>query len=188
VGDWVAGLRVERRPVVPAEEAKRLYPHYEAAFGPLREAAAARHVLTLGEFVEEMEDPRIDKWVATAEADDSFLGLSTLARDLEAVPWASPDYYAARYPEHAARDAIWYLGFTMTSSGVQQNGVFAAMLTAMTEAAVEARVVVGWDMCGANIASGLNAAIMARLAEAAAAPSAQIDVQTYYSADFSGGS
>lgn len=178
---------MERRPVLPAQDAEPLYPDYEATFAPLREAAAARHVLTLDEFVEEMQDPRIDKWVATAETDGSFLGLSTLARDLEAVPWASPDYYTSRYPEHAARGAIWYLGFTMTRPGVRQGGVFATMLTAMMEAAVAERVIVGWDMCAANVASGLNAAIMAQLAEGAGAPSTQVDVQTYYCADFSGG-
>lgn len=172
--------------MVAAETAKELYPHYETTFGPLREAAAARHVLTLDEFVEEMADPRIDKWIATRESDGAFLGLSTLARDLEAVPWASPAYYAARYPEHAARNAIWYLGFSMTDAQAQHNGVFATMLNAMMEAAVENRVIVAWDMCAANVTSGLNAAITAMLAGGAGAPTTQVDVQTYYSADFSG--
>lgn len=187
-GPRVPGVRVQRETVVAAERATELYPWYEATFSPLREAAAARHVLTLEEFVEEMADARIDKWVATSEEDGSFLGLSTLARDLEAVPWASPEYYVARHPEHAARGAIWYLGFTMTPPGGQRSGVFATMLTAMMEAAVEHRVIVGWDMCAANVESGLNAAITGQLASGAGAPSTQIDVQTYYSADFSGGS
>lgn len=187
-GPRVPGVRVQRHQVVPAGRAEELYPSYEGTFAGLREAAAARHVLTLEEFVEEMEDPRIDKWVATSETDGSFLGLSTLARDLAAVPWASPEYYTSRHPEHAARGAIWYLGFTMTPPGGQRAGVFATMLTAMMEAAVEQRVIVAWDMCAANVASGLNAAIMAQLAGGAGAPSTQVDVQTYYSADFSGGS
>lgn len=187
-GPRVPGVRVDRHLVIREERATELYPWYEDTFAPLREAAAARHVLTLDEFVEEMVDPRIDKWVATSEADASFLGLSTLARDLAAVPWASPDYYTSRHPEHAARGAIWYLGFTMTPPGVQRAGVFSTMLTAMMEAAVEQRVIVAWDMCAANVASGLNAAIMAQLADGAGAPSRQVDVQTYYSADFSGGS
>ncbi len=187
-GPRVPGVLVQRHQVLPDERARELYPWYEATFAPLREAAAARHVLTVEEFVEEMADPRIDKWVATSEDDGSFLGLSTLARDLEAVPWASPDYYTVRYPDHAARGAIWYLGFTMTPPGGQGSGVFATTLTAMMEAAVEHRVIVAWDMCAANVDSGLNSAIMAQLADGAGAPSTQVDVQTYYSADFSGGS
>ena len=187
-GPRVPGVRVRRETVIAADRAEELYPWYEATFAPLREAAAARHVLSLEEFAEEMADPRIDKWVATSEDDGSFLGLSTLARDLEAVPWASPDYYVVRHPEHAARGAIWYLGFTMTPPGGQRAGVFATMLTAMMEAAVEHRVIVAWDMCAANVDSGLNDAIMAQLAAGAGAPSTQVDVQTYYSADFSGGS
>jgi len=187
-GPRVPGVQVERHLEVAAERAEELYPWYESTFAPLREAAAARHVLTLEEFVEEMADPRIDKWIATSEADGAFLGLSTLARDLEAVPWASPEYYTVRHPEHAARGAIWYLGFTMTPPNGQRAGVFATMLTAMMEAAVEHRVIVALDMCAANVESGLNAAIMAQLAAGAGAPSTQVDVQTYYSADFSGGS
>lgn len=187
-GPRVPGVMVHRHQVIAAERAEELYPRYEDSFAGLREAAAARHVLTLSEFVEELADPRIDKWVATSEVDGSFLGLSTLARDLEAVPWASPGYYTARYPEHAARNAIWYLGFTMTPQAGQRAGVFATMLTAMMEAAVEHRVIVAWDMCAANVASGLNAAIMAQLADGAGASSTQVDVQTYYSADFSVGS
>ena len=182
------GVAVHRHQVITAERAEELYPWYEASFAGLRERAAARHVLTLAEFVEEMEDPRIDKWVATSETDGTVLGLSTLARDLAAVPWASPEYYTARFPEHAAREAIWYLGFTMTPPAGQGAGVFATTLTAMMEAAVEQRVIVAWDMCAANVDSGLNAAIMAQLAAGAGAPSTQVDVQTYYSADFSGGS
>lgn len=186
-GPRAPGVRVERRTVVPAEEAERLYPLYENTFGPLREAAAARHVLSLAEFVEEMADPRVDKWVALAEADDSFLGMSILARDIEAVPWASPEYYAARYPEHAARGAVWYIGFTMTVPGVQHGGVFATMLTAMTQVAAAERAVVGWDMCAANVAAGFNEAVKAQLTGSAGAPTTQVDVQTYYAVDFSGG-
>jgi len=177
-------VRVDRRFVIPREEAERLYPHYEATFDPLREGAAARHVLNLSEFVEEMENSRVDKLVATAEADGSFLGLSTLARDLEAVPWISPDYYAARYPEYAARDAIWYLGFTMTLPGAQQGGVFATMLTAVVEAALAERAIVGWDMCAANVVAGFNEAVKTQLA-GAGVPVTEVDAQTYYSADFS---
>ncbi|WP_205199341.1 hypothetical protein [Aeromicrobium sp. YIM 150415] len=180
------GVRIERRTVVPAAEAEQLYAYYESSFGPLREAAAARHVVPLEEFVEEMADPRIDKLVALSEADGSFLGMSTLARDLDAVPWASPEFYLARYPEHAARGAVWYLGFTMTVPGVQRNGVFATMLSAVVEAALTERAVVGWDMCAANVGAGFNEAVKAQLG-GDDVPVAQVDVQTYYSADFAGG-
>ena len=37
----------------------------------------------------------------------------TLTRHLESVPWISPDYFAARYPEQWARNAIYYMGFVL---------------------------------------------------------------------------
>lgn len=183
----VPGVRVERRKSLPADEATALYPHYERTFGPLRTAAAARHVLNLEEFVEDMADERIDKWVATDEAGD-FLGISILVTDLDAVPWASPDFYQARHPEHVARNAVWYLGFTMTIPGEQGGGIFATMLTHMMEAAVAEQVIVAWDMCEANVRVGLNDGIMSMLLNGAGAPSITVDTQTYYTADFGAGS
>ncbi|MDP3890948.1 hypothetical protein [Nocardioides sp.] len=187
-GPRTDGVRVSRELEIPPERAAGLYPLYREVLGSLGSAAAARHLLTEEEFVDELADPRIDKWVATGEADGDFLGMSTLARDLQAVPWASPDFYIERYPEQAARGAIWYLGFTMTLPGAQGAGVFATMLSAMTEAAVAEQVIVAWDMCSANIAGGLNGAITTQLATSAGAISAQLDTQSYFSADFSGGS
>ncbi|MDP9821776.1 hypothetical protein [Nocardioides massiliensis] len=179
----VPGVHVERRTKLPEDEATVLYPHYERTFGPLRTAAAARHVLSLEEFVEDMADERIDKWVAT-DGEGNFLGLSILVTDLAAVPWASAEFYAARHPEHVARGAVWYLGFTMTIPGEQGGGIFATMLTAMMEAAVAEEVIVAWDMCEANVRAGLNDGIMGMLLKGAGAPSIQVDTQTYFTADF----
>ena len=74
--------------------------------------AAARQVLTRGEFFDQMEDHRVDKYVAW-EKRTSPIGMITLTRHLESVPWISPEYFAARYPEQWARNAIYYLGFTL---------------------------------------------------------------------------
>ena len=178
-------LRVSRRPVIEEVEATALYPVYEAAFGHLRTRAAARHVLDLAEFVEELGDARIDKYVA--ETDEGvFLGLSTLARDLAAVPWASPEYYVRRYPEHAARGAIWYLGFTMVDASAQRGGTFHAMLEEMMVQARAAGVVVGWDACGFNIdETGINDAIV-RAVQRGRGVTAEVDRQAYFTVDFSG--
>lgn len=177
------GVQVVRRKSLPADEAAALYPHYERTFGPLRTAAAARHVLSHEEFVEDMADERIDKWLATG-TEGEFLGMAILVTDLDAVPWASPDYYTSRYPEQAARNAIWYLGFVMTNAGEQGSGVFATMMTYMMEAASAERVVVAWDMCGVNLNAGLNEAIKGMLLNGGGAPTVVADTQTYFTADF----
>lgn len=179
-------LRVHRRAVIAASDAEALYPVYEATFGHLRTRAAARHLLSLPEFVEEMADARIDKYVAETD-EGTFLGLSTLARDLAAVPWASPEFYVRTYPEHAARGAIWYLGFTMVDPSAQRGGTFHAMLEEMMVQAREAGVVVGWDACGFNIdETGINDAIV-RAVQRGNGVTAEVDRQAYFTVDFSRG-
>ena len=67
-------------------------------------------MLTRAEFFAQMGDERIDKYVAW-EADGEPIGMITLTRHLESVPWVSPEYFAARFPEQWARNAVYYLGF-----------------------------------------------------------------------------
>ena len=48
--------------------------------------------------------------------------MSTLTRHLETVPWISPEYFAYHFPEHTARDAVYYLGFTLVSRTAGRRG------------------------------------------------------------------
>jgi len=100
------------------------YRLYRAAFAPLRTNAAARHLLSAEEFAAEMADKRIEKYVAWA-GNGEPVGLATLTADLSAVPWISPEYYGARYPDHLARGALFYLGYTLVRPDHEQRGVFA---------------------------------------------------------------
>ncbi|MEZ5090899.1 MAG: hypothetical protein R2719_15045 [Micropruina sp.] len=94
-----------------ADLVSTLWPVYEESFGPLRVLAAARHVLTQDEFAEELDDPRIWKYIAL-DREGRPAGLATLADDLSALPWISPEYYAHKYPEETSRRAAFYNGLT----------------------------------------------------------------------------
>ena len=63
--------------------------------------------------------------------------MTTLTSDLATVPWISPAYFAHHYPEHHARGAIYYLGFTLVHPDHQGAHVFHAMIEPM------ARLVIG---------------------------------------------
>ena len=67
-----------------------------------------------------MEDQRIDKYVAW-EGDGEPIGIITVTRHLDAVPWISPEYYADRYPEQWARNAVYYLGFTLAHPAIRRT-------------------------------------------------------------------
>ncbi|QWC84502.1 hypothetical protein KLP28_13130 [Nocardioidaceae bacterium] len=128
---------------------ERFHQLYLAAFEPMATRAVARQVLHPEEFVEEMRDPRVMKYLARDD-DGDVIGLTTLTRDLETVPWISPQYFAARYPEHTARHAVYYLGFTLVAPEHQRSSVFRAMIEAVIGDVRDARGVCGWDVCAYN--------------------------------------
>jgi len=158
---------------------------YLAAFGPLRTRAAARQVLTEDEFVAEMADPRVWKYVVH-DVTGQPVGLTTLTKHLETVPWISPEYYEARYPQHFARQAVFYLGFTLVAKGARHLSGFATMLEAVAERVTADRGVCGYDICAFNNeAMRFDENIEAMLNRAAHVPVERLDSQTYYVADCS---
>jgi hypothetical protein len=135
--------------VVTGEVAERFWKLYLEAFEPLRTRAAARHVLHREEFDEELADPRVLKLLAHDERGEA-VGLTTLATDLAAVPWVSPEFFAARYPEHAARGAVWYVGFTLAHPGRRSTRTFMDMIDALVAHLAAHRVVCAYDVSRFN--------------------------------------
>ena len=104
-------MRVTIEQKISADLIESFYELYVAAFGPLRTRAAARQVLSLDEFIEEMTDPRVDKYVVWNADDDGVeqaIALTTFTNDLATVPWIEPAYYEHHYPDHFARNAVYY--------------------------------------------------------------------------------
>ena len=158
---------------------------YAAAFEPLRTRAAARQVLHEDEFLEEMVDARVWKYVIH-DVTGQAVGLTTLTKHLETVPWISPEYYEARYPQHFARQAVFYLGFTLVAKGARHLSSFATMLEAVAQRVIADRGVCGYDICAFNNeAMRFDENIEAMLNRAANIPIERLDSQTYYVADCS---
>ncbi|MCW2852426.1 MAG: hypothetical protein JWM84_2090, partial [Nocardioides sp.] len=95
------GLKVEItvESAVDPETAMSYYQLYRDTFSALATKAVARQLLHEHEFLEEMHDPRVQKYVAWDECGE-VVGLSTLTANLETVPWISAAYFAHHYPEH----------------------------------------------------------------------------------------
>src|SRR3954469_18405846 len=98
-----ATFTVEHR--VDEPTAQRFFKLYLDTFGELAFRAVARQVLHEHEFMEEMVDPRVEKYLAW-NPEGEAVGMCTLTKHLETVPWISPDYFAHHYPEHTARGAV----------------------------------------------------------------------------------
>lgn len=166
---------------IAPEHAETFYDLYLDAFGSLRKRAAARQVLHRNEFFEEMTDDRVWKYVAWSEVGQP-IGLSTLTKSLETVPWISPEYFRARYPEQAARDAIYYLGFALVNRRNRRDQVFEAMLRQWLKDLSSERAVCAWDLCAYNQEVGFGERIETLLRTWADLEVLTLDTQTYFAA------
>ena len=174
------GHRITVERVVEGEAVQRFYSLYVDAFAPLRTEAVARHVLREDEFLEEMVNPLVDKYVAW-DGDGRAVAMATLTRHLETVPWIEPEYFAHRFPDIAARNAVFYLGFILVERGRRRNRLFSEITEAVIRRTVEARGVCGWDICAFNNRTvGLSEVVKALSDSVAPIDVEVLDTQTYY--------
>ena len=73
-----------------------------------------------------------------------------MTNDLEAVTWVSPDFFAARYPEHAARGAIYYLGMALVAPQRGQFRLLERVVRQLAAACVAGHGVLAYDVCAFN--------------------------------------
>lgn len=166
--------------------ARRFYELYVQTFGDLTVKAVARQLLHEHEFMEEMLDARVEKFLARNEAGEP-VAMATLTRDLETVPWISPDYFAHHYPEQSSRKAVFYLGFILVETQYRRSHLFIDLLTKVSEMVIEERGVCAWDICSHNNqAFGLADAIEGICNRMATFDVGPVDTQTYYAAAFLG--
>jgi hypothetical protein len=168
---------------VDEETAKEFYALYAETFGPMATKAVNRHVLYEHEFMETMHDERIDKYLAVDDDSGEAIGMCTLTNHLETVTWVSADYFAHHYPEHAARQAIYYLGFSLAKPHRRREQVFTALITAVSETLAEERAMCGYDICAYNNDQlRLGDAVEAMVSSIAEVEIKALDTQTYYAA------
>lgn len=162
--------------------AERLYRLYTATFGDLAIRSVARQTLHREEFMAAMHDPRVDKYLARDSHGDP-VAMCTLTRHLETVPWISPDYFAHHYPEYAARDAIYYLGFILVTHRHRRARVFGDMVRLLATTLMERRAMCAYDICAFNIDQvGLADSIRTLLHGVAEIDVRPVDTQVYFHA------
>lgn len=177
---WPAVVaRVSCEKEIDYATAKRFYKLYAATFGILDTEAAGRQLLSEQEFLEEMLDPRVLKYVSW-DHDDLAVAMTTVATDPDTLPWVSPTYFAQHYPEAYARGHVYYIGFTLVRPQHRGNGLFQMMLREALTRAMETGGVGAWDTCQANEERGMNATAMKVIEEVTGSSAVPIDRQTYY--------
>jgi len=169
-------------PGVDEETARHFYKLYSETFGDLATKAVARQLLHEHEFMEEMLDPRVDKIVSWDDAGEA-VGMCTLTNHLETVPWISPDYFVHHYPEHSARDAVYYLGFILVDERHRRGHLYMAMIRRVVEIIAADDGMCAYDVCGYNDeVLGLARATATLLRRLGNFETETIDTQVYYRA------
>lgn len=177
--DSTTPVRITIEAEIDYEHAETFYRLYLAAFGPLRTRAAARQVLHKSEFFAEMIDARVWKYVAWAD-EDTPIAMTTITKSLDTVPWISPEYFQARFPEYAKRDAIYYLGFSLVHPENRYPRVLEQTFRLAMKRLVADRAICAYDLCAFNTELGFADRIerlLQRLGDLEVVP---IDSQTYY--------
>ena len=170
---------------IDLDTAQSLYEFYLEEFGELATKAVARQVLHKHEFMDAMDDERVHKYLAR-DQQGQVVAMCTLTSHLETVPWVSPAYFTHRYPEHAARGAVYYLGFVLVRRQCRRSRLFRQLIERVVEVLVSERAVCSYDICGLNDDHMLGGNIEALLHGISDVEVAPVDAQTYYTAMFTG--
>ncbi|HET6560243.1 MAG TPA: hypothetical protein VFG72_00050 [Marmoricola sp.] len=173
-------VSIER--TVDEATAARFWRLYVDTFGDLATKAVARQLLHEHEFMEEMYDARVDKYLARDE-NGTAVAMCTLTNHLETVPWISPDYFAHHYPEHTARGVVYYLGFILVAHEYRRSHVFLEMIQQVAATVVDQRGMCAYDICAHNVEElGLADVIASMLQAMADVEVTTVDTQRYYAA------
>jgi hypothetical protein len=174
-----APVSVTHERTITGALAERLWDGYRVSVGPLAELAVLQHVDPRDEVLGMLANPRITKIVAWQGGEPVGLGLVT--NHLEAVTEISPAFLRAKFPEFAARDAIYVGMLVLVLPGVRGSTVFSRVYHELWNVPARAGGVLVLDVCEFNRTMFDTDALTARIA--ANFPRSSVDVldrQTWY--------
>jgi hypothetical protein len=164
---------------IPAEA---LWKAYEENFGPLQDLAMLRHVDTREDFLDQLANPRIVKIVGWRG--DLPVGLAMVTNSLEDVTEISPQFLRARFPEQAARDAIYFGTLVMVSQPLRGRTLFSRLTTELWQIPANVGGVLIFDVCEFNRTNFDTDVLAQRIAGSFPRSNVQVvDRQTWYAAE-----
>jgi hypothetical protein len=167
---------------IRGDNADALWEAYYENFQPLAELAMLQHLFSREEIMAELANPDILKIVAWQ--DGRPVGLGMVTNVLEAVPQISPQFLRAKYPEHAARQAIYFGILVMVSPRVRGRTIFGRVYTELWQVPAKAGGVLAFDICEFNRTLFDADALAGRIAsQFPRANVGVVDRQTWYVAE-----
>jgi hypothetical protein len=136
---------------ITSEDAKRMYPHYEAAFQKLN-THPCRQGLAPEEFMEVMtNDPETAK--LRFSIDGQTATLMVLGDNLDNYDWINPQFYAATYPEEYDARQILYFPALYTDTAMQGEATTEHVVNLIAEMVQYGNneIIVAFDCCDINV-------------------------------------
>ena len=167
---------------ISGSQAETLWEAYRTNFEPLAELAVLQHLYSRDEVLAEFGNPRIIKIVGWQ--DDRPVGLAMVTNSLDDVPQISPAFLRAKYPQHAARNAIYFGILVMVVPGTRGLTLFGRLSTELWQMVAGAGGVLVWDVCDFNRTTFSSEKVAQRIADGFPRSNLQVlDRQTWYAAE-----
>jgi hypothetical protein len=77
--------------------------------------------------------------------------MALVAEELSAVPWVSPDYFAARFPLEYSEGRLFYFGALLTAPHARRAGNAKRLLAALSEHVAAVDGIAAFDCAGVNV-------------------------------------
>jgi hypothetical protein len=177
-----APVRISMERVITGDVADELWRQYWANFGPLRPLAVQKQHSDREEFLELLANPAVIAYVGWEG--ERPVGMAMITNSLEDVPELSPHFLRARFPEQAARDAIYVGVYVMVDPNHRGITLFHRLYMECWQLAARARGVLVVDTCEFNRTAFDTDELARRIAEGF--PNCKVSVidrQTWYAAE-----
>jgi hypothetical protein len=174
--------RMSRELAIEGDRAETLWEMYRDAFAPLESLAIQQHLWSREEILAELANEDIVKFVGWS--DDLPVGMAMLTRNLDIVPMISPTFLRNRFPDHAARDAIFYGIMIFVRHGYRGKTLFARLGTHVAQETARSSGVILFDICSFNRENGSVDENLGRLARPFVNSSmSMVDQQSWFAVD-----
>jgi hypothetical protein len=168
--------------VLVGEPAEQLWEAYRNNFEPLAKLAMLQHFYSREVVLAEFANPNIVKIVGWQEGRP--VGLAMVTNSIDEVPQISPDFLRASYPEHAAKNTIFFGILVMVSPMVRGLTLFSRLYLELWQIPAKAGGVLVYDICDFNRVSFDTDKLSQRIADNFPESSVKVlDRQTWYVAE-----
>ena len=175
-------IHISHESVIVGEAAEELWQAYRSNFEPLSKLAMLQHFYSHEDVLAEFANPNIVKIVGWQEGKP--VGLAMVTNSIDEVPQISPDFLRASYPEHAAKNTIFFGMLVMVSPTLRGLTLFSRLYLELWQIPARAGGVLVYDICDFNRVSFDTDKLSQRIADNFPDSSVKVlDRQTWYVAE-----